>query len=187
MNAFATAFQPGQTFDMQNMCSSFMQPPPHTNKEQESIERFLVGDIPQLISANCSHVRSVQVNTTRLARLGKVTVTLAYNPCTVSALDVRSVAKQAFLDVTAGSQATYVLGYATQPFEEESDAGFGVTLGTVPPECQGHICWDTFQHGFCPRYSSCRWWHPVASNLVRVRVVLEADPLVPFALRAGQM
>jgi len=89
--------------------------------------------------------------------------------------EVIDAAKSAFLEGAACSQNTYVMGYAKAPFKEPADwSGFSVTLATVPSEQENIACWDTYQKGFCPRSSTCRWAHPKPSNMMTVRLIIQA-------------
>lgn len=83
-----------------------------------------------------------------------------------------SVVKMALLDAAANSADTYVVGYEKQPFIDMGPTGFSAKLGAVPAMQEDTTCWDTYQKGFCPRQSTCRWCHPHESDFAKIVVVL---------------
>jgi len=83
-----------------------------------------------------------------------------------------ALVKIALLDAAASSENTYLLGYAKQPFNEESGSGFSARLGLVPTAQEDTACWDTYQNGFCYRRSTCWRCHPQESDLLTVAVAL---------------
>lgn len=92
-----------------------------------------------------------------------------------SRLSVIAIAKAALLEAAASSKSVYVLGYEATPFEENSSSmgmGFAATLAVVAPDWECSACWETYQKGFCPRGSACKWVHPGRDELHPVRVVL---------------
>jgi len=93
-----------------------------------------------------------------------------------SKASVINASKSALLEVAAGSQNTYVLGYEAQPFQEDVGGScFCTALATLPAAWECSACWDTYSLGFCPRTRSatrCKWQHPGRSDLQPVRVVV---------------
>jgi len=86
-----------------------------------------------------------------------------------------SVVKMALLDAAAKSTETYILGYEKNPFIDHlatGPAGFNTKLGAVPAMQEDTTCWDTYQKGYCPRQSTCRWCHPCESDFANVVVIL---------------
>lgn len=90
-----------------------------------------------------------------------------------AAQEALSTAKAALLGAAAHSQSAYILGYTEQPFKEILDTGFRTTIGLVPEAHQDSACWDTYQKGYCPRRSTCRWSHPQDCDLTPIRVILK--------------
>mmetsp|Transcript_105954 Transcript_105954/g.187617 ORF Transcript_105954/g.187617 Transcript_105954/m.187617 type:complete len:326 (-) Transcript_105954:336-1313(-) len=83
-----------------------------------------------------------------------------------------SLLKATLLDIAAGSEATYILGYGSQPFTDTS-CGFSCTVGCISALQEHSVCWDTYEHGFCKRFSSCRWCHPTPMDLMQIDVMLK--------------
>lgn len=84
-----------------------------------------------------------------------------------------SSAKAALLGAAARSQITYVLGWNAMPFQDMTEEhGFKGVIGSVPIAMQDTICWDTYQKGYCPRRTLCRWCHPLEIDLAPLRVYL---------------
>lgn len=82
-----------------------------------------------------------------------------------------AIAQAALLEATNRSQHVYVLGYETKPFEDNPHGtGFSATLAVASAEWEATACWDTFQKGFCPRGSACRWHHPGREEIQPIRV-----------------
>jgi len=83
-------------------------------------------------------------------------------------------AKAALLNAAARSQMTYVIGWGTVPFQDlGGDSGFKGLIGSVPMTMQDSVCWDTFQKGYCPRRTLCRWCHPLETDVAPFRVILK--------------
>jgi hypothetical protein len=89
-----------------------------------------------------------------------------------------TIVKTLLLDAAANTENTYVMGYVSDPFTDIGQSGFSTKLASVPAEQEASTCWDCYQKGFCPRRSTCRWCHPLDSNLANVVVMLnEVDQL----------
>lgn len=87
--------------------------------------------------------------------------------------------KQTLLGASQGSENTYMLGYGANPFKDDAwDGGssFVAALSYLPPSRASSACWDTYQHGFCPRRAKCWWSHPCDVDTHRVRVSFGAAP-----------
>lgn len=97
------------------------------------------------------------------------------SPAAEASQSALEAAKAALLATASLSQNVYVIGYLTEyPFEDfEDGTGFAASLGFVTRAQEDTACWDTFQKGFCPRRTTCRWCHPAQSDLVRVHVSLK--------------
>jgi hypothetical protein len=80
-------------------------------------------------------------------------------------------AKDALLTASAYAETAYVLGYASNPFQDSWDCGFWATIVCLPTAQQDMACWETYEKGFCPRRATCRWTHPKESEKFRLRVV----------------
>jgi hypothetical protein len=119
------------------------------------------------------HVSDVQLADGTLTQTGKVVMTVSLPADVAEINDVSGMIKSTLLEAAGQSQCTYILGYATDPFDDMDDGGFRARIGCIPCEQEDSICWDTYQKGFCPRLSSCRWCHPKQSDLVTLEVVLE--------------
>lgn len=93
----------------------------------------------------------------------------------------RDVVKDALLEASWRAEGTHVLGYGLKnPFRDEGrSAGFSATLSYLPPETADEACWDSYEKGFCPRRSQCRWRHPDLDTSNRIRVSFEADAAAP--------
>lgn len=82
-----------------------------------------------------------------------------------------AIAQAALLEAANRSQHVYVLGYEAKPFEDNPHGtGFSATLAVASAEWEATACWDTFQKGFCPRGSACRWHHPGREEIQPIRV-----------------
>mmetsp|Transcript_57608 Transcript_57608/g.149727 ORF Transcript_57608/g.149727 Transcript_57608/m.149727 type:complete len:139 (-) Transcript_57608:21-437(-) len=85
----------------------------------------------------------------------------------------REALKKTLLDASLSSENTYVLGYGAQPFKDDAwdgGAGFVATLSYLPPSRASSACWDTYQHGYCPRRAKCWWSHPCDVDTHRVHI-----------------
>lgn len=122
-------------------------------------------------------VRDVKVADSFVMQMGKLVVTVSVRSDDIKIENVRGIIKSTLLEAAGQSQSTYILGYATDPFDDMGDEGFSARVGCIPCEQEDSICWDTYQKGFCPRLSSCRWCHPKSSDLVTLQVFLE-KPIV---------
>mmetsp|Transcript_89446 Transcript_89446/g.154837 ORF Transcript_89446/g.154837 Transcript_89446/m.154837 type:complete len:291 (-) Transcript_89446:104-976(-) len=80
--------------------------------------------------------------------------------------------KATLLNAAAESETAYVLGYGAEPFQD-LHCGFQATVGCVSPLQEHSVCWDTYEQGFCPRRNTCRWCHPLPSDLMQVVVMLK--------------
>mmetsp|Transcript_4549 Transcript_4549/g.9369 ORF Transcript_4549/g.9369 Transcript_4549/m.9369 type:complete len:474 (+) Transcript_4549:181-1602(+) len=139
----------------------------------------LLGEVSSVVYAaryamlQCSDVLNVEVTEGGIG--GTTTLIVDMNEGTWKSLALLStfeVAKSAILEAAENSSSTYVIGYLTDPFGDLGGEGFCCALGFVPAVCEATACWDTFQKGFCPRRSTCRWCHPGDGDLAQVRVML---------------
>lgn len=126
---------------------------------------------------SCPHVLSVQIVKPDSQQTGATTIMVSFHPGKVWAHDVRTLMKNAFLEAAEKSEQVFILGYGAAPFSDESDVGFTATIASVPVDHQHAICWDFWQKGFCQRLSTCRWCHPVSSDLMDVKFVVEPAQL----------
>jgi len=91
---------------------------------------------------------------------------------------ILATVKAALLDAASSAEEAYVMGYESKPFKalgmgKNTTWGFTASLGVVPATHQGRTCWDTYRKGSCPRRSTCRWCHPVESDLLNLVVMLK--------------
>jgi len=82
-----------------------------------------------------------------------------------------ALVKSSLLDAAAQSENVYLVGYLANPFCAVGEASFRATIAKVPDE--DNACWDFYQKGFCPRPSSCRWYHPEGVDLMTILVNLK--------------
>lgn len=80
--------------------------------------------------------------------------------------------KMALLDAANESTNTYIMGYLKTPFSNVGANGFSGKIGSVSAMQEDTTCWDSYQKGFCPRQSTCRWCHPADHDLVKIVVML---------------
>lgn len=152
------------------------QPAVSPSNQQASV---LSNDMFEMVSdaqsavLSCPYVLSVQIVKPVSHHTRATSVVVSFHPGKVWAHDVRTLAKNAFLEAAEKSEQVFILGYGIDPFSDESDAGFTATIGRVPVARQNAICWDFWQKGFCERLSTCRWCHPVSSDLMEVKFVFE--------------
>jgi len=114
------------------------------------------------------------------ARLGdSLTILGTYARKTLRSREVvklLAVMKMVLLDAAANSEETYVMGYKNNPFKSMKKvprrAGFSCQLGSVSAAQEESTCWETYHSGFCPRKATCRWCHPLDTDLVNVTVIL---------------
>lgn len=119
-------------------------------------------------------VHSVDVS--GIAMGSTTTLTVRVEPGSLATLGSQrllSCAKEALLGAAARSQSTYVLGYLARPFKDLGTTGFGAQVGFVTSAQEKVTCWDTYQRGFCPRRATCRWCHPLESDLIQIVVKLQ--------------
>jgi len=134
---------------------------------------FDVVSIAQASVFSCPHVSSVQIVKPESRQTMVTSIVVSFHPGKVWAHDVRTLAKNALLEAAGKSEQIFILGSGVDAFFEDSDLGFTATIGRVPVDCQHSICWDFWQKGFCQRLSTCRWCHPVSSELMDVNFVLQ--------------
>lgn len=118
------------------------------------------------------HVTGVKVAEAPLGQATTVVADVRSTAGPAAGREALATAKAALLGAAARSQMTYCLGYTAVPFQDLCDSGFKGVIGSVPPSMQDSVCWDTYQKGFCPRRSLCRWYHPMESDLAPIRVIL---------------
>lgn len=138
-----------------------------------SNEMFDMLAVAQASVLSCPHVLSVQIVKPISHQTRETSIVVSFHPGKVWAHDVGTLAKNAFLEAAGKSEQAFILGYAVDPFIDQSDVGFTATIGSVPVDRQHTICWDFWQKGFCQRCSTCRWCHPVSSDLMDVKFVFE--------------
>lgn len=129
--------------------------------------------VAQASILSCPHVVSVQIVKPVLPETRATSIVVSFHPGKVWERDVRTLAKNAFLEAAEKSQQVFILGYGVEPFVEDRHDGFTATIGSVPVDRQHAICWDFWQKGFCQRLSTCRWCHPGSSDLMDVKFVFE--------------
>jgi len=88
----------------------------------------------------------------------------------------KEVAKATLLEAAAHSESVYVMGYLAKPFRDFGETGFKCWVGNLHHAKSGCVCWDTFQKGFCPRRTTCRWYHLDVPDLMRVIVQIHRVP-----------
>lgn len=154
----------------------FFQPAVLPKSQQASpfsTDMFDMVSVAQTLILSCPHVLSVQIVKPDSNQTMATNIVVSYHAGKVWARDVRSLAKNAFLEAVEKSEQVFILGYGFDPFMDESDLGFASSIGCVPVDRQHAICWDFWQQGFCQRLSTCRWCHPVSSDLMNVNFVFE--------------
>jgi hypothetical protein len=131
--------------------------------------------VAQASVLSCPHVLSVQIVKPVLQEARVTSIVVSFHPGKVWEHDVRTLAKNAFLEAAEKSQQIFILGYGVEPFIDDCQDGFTATIGSVPVDRQQTICWDFWQKGFCQRLSTCRWCHPKAdgSDMMDVKFVFE--------------
>merc|ERR1719498_2127893 len=82
--------------------------------------------------------------------------------------EVLHVAKRA-LETIAGQMHTVALLSARV---QKEDCGYSLrsSVGYVPKEAEDRMCWDLFQKGCCHRRNQCRWYHPDASDIGKIKI-----------------
>jgi hypothetical protein len=57
---------------------------------------------------------------------------------------------------------------------QKEDVGYSLrcSVACVPDGARNKMCWDMFRKGSCPRRQLCRWSHPEASDIVKLKVVI---------------
>lgn len=120
-------------------------------------------------------VRAVQL--TKAPMGGMTTLTVHMLPSmTFCGEDLARVAQAALLKAAQRSEVVYVMGYGSQPFQDYGHSGgtrFSASLALVERSQHHLACWETYQQGRCSRLSSCRWRHPVASDLMQMVVEIK--------------
>jgi len=86
-----------------------------------------------------------------------------------------SMAKDALLTSAARSENTYILGYGTRPFNNLDTYSFSANICVVPQAHKNTACWDTYEKGYCPRCTTCRWDHPGEIDTMRVIVMVKIN------------
>lgn len=83
-----------------------------------------------------------------------------------------SFVKDALLNAAEQSERTYILGYGYQPFKSLDHCSFSTTICCLPTAHQDTACWDTYEHGCCPRRATCHWDHPSENDMMRLIVMV---------------
>jgi hypothetical protein len=124
-----------------------------------------------------SKIMNVQMSDARLG--DSLTILGTYARKTLRSREVvklLAVMKMVLLDAAASSEETYVMGHKNNPFKSMKKvprkAGFSCQLGSVSAAQHDSTCWETYHSGFCPRKATCRWCHPLNTDLVNVTVML---------------
>jgi hypothetical protein len=143
-------------------------------------KNFLPRDMKSVVAAaHASLSASPCILSARVKEGALGTPTTIVGTCpkgTLGSYDVQktlSVVKMALLDAAANSENTYVIGYQVKPFEDMGISGFTLKLGSVPDAQADGTCWDSYQKGFCPRRSTCRWCHPTEKDFAQVIITLK--------------
>jgi len=84
-----------------------------------------------------------------------------------------TLVKDALLNQSERSENSYILGYGAQPFTNLDSLSFSANIGCLPDAQYNSACWDTYEKGFCPRCSTCRWYHPSKFDSMRVIVMIK--------------
>jgi len=84
-----------------------------------------------------------------------------------------ALVKDALVKSAEQSERTYILGYDAQPFNNLDPLSFSASIACVPTSHLNTACWDTYQQGFCPRCSTCRWDHPSEYDTMRLIVMIK--------------
>lgn len=134
--------------------------------------RFMVGSLHAFL-AECPALRGVQLE----ERSGATKISAELSDLSLSYPSTKEQwilepARQALATTVQGSQSVYMLGYCAEAFENFYGEGFRATLGVVPTQDEGTVCWDTFQWGYCSRPASCKCKHPHKQDLMEVSVFL---------------
>jgi len=84
--------------------------------------------------------------------------------------DVMQQARQALVDVVSRSSDLILLSARVQ----KEDYGYSLrsSVACVPSNVHDKVCWEIVRHGSCPRNKCCRWWHPEAADLIKLRIVI---------------
>jgi len=133
------------------------------------------------VSASMSHIPklvAVQMSEGKLGGQATIVFSHAHGLQTFDFVKILATLKTVLLDAAASSEETYVMGFDGKPFAaigsgKNTTWGFSCKLGSVPAIQHDTTCWDTWRTGFCPRNSTCRWCHPLDSDLLNVVVVLQ--------------
>jgi len=132
------------------------------------------------VSASMRHIPklvNVQMSDGKLGGETTIVFSHARGLQTFDFVKILATLKMVLLDAAASSEETYVIGYDGKPFSatgtgKNTTWGFCCKLSSVPPLQHDTTCWDTYKTGFCPRSSTCRWCHPIDSDLLNVVVLL---------------
>mmetsp|Transcript_139158 Transcript_139158/g.388236 ORF Transcript_139158/g.388236 Transcript_139158/m.388236 type:complete len:283 (+) Transcript_139158:129-977(+) len=81
-----------------------------------------------------------------------------------------SLAKEALLQGSKGSQNVYILGHRWRPFAD-TPLGFCARLAEVPNPSQA--CWGLLGKGVCSAGGRCRWEHPATQTNLNVMVKIQ--------------
>jgi len=84
-----------------------------------------------------------------------------------------SLAKDALLNSAEQSENTYILGYGARPFNNLDALSFSANIACVPVDHRNTACWETYEKGFCPRCTACRWDHPAEADMMRVIIMIK--------------
>lgn len=120
-------------------------------------------------------MRAVQLTEAPMGGTTAVTVHMLPS-VTFSSDDLARTAQAALLKAAQRSEVVYVMSYGSQPFQDCSNSGgtrFSASLALVERSQHHLACWETYQQGRCSRLSSCRWRHPVASDLLQMVVEIK--------------
>lgn len=126
---------------------------------------------------NIPKLLNVQMSDGKLGGTTTIVFSHARGLQTFDFVKILATLKMVFLAAAESSEETYVMGYDGKPFAatgtgKNTTWGFSAKLSSVPAAQQDTTCWDTYRTGFCPRQSTCRWCHPLDSDLLNVVVML---------------
>mmetsp|Transcript_95460 Transcript_95460/g.204841 ORF Transcript_95460/g.204841 Transcript_95460/m.204841 type:complete len:452 (+) Transcript_95460:212-1567(+) len=144
-----------------------------------SPESSFLAEVCSMVSAmqsallKCANICSVEISEVSVRGTTILTFEMHQGPLQEYALvGALESAKAALLKAATTSTSTYVVGYRNSPFKDLGGEGFDAVLGFVPVGHESTTCMETLEQGFCPRGSTCRWFHPSDDDLAYVRVVL---------------
>jgi hypothetical protein len=114
---------------------------------------------------------SIEKVTTEESTKGTVFAEVPIGSLSISqCYDAMQQARQTLADAASRSDALILLSARVQ--KEDSGYSLRSSVACVPSNVHDKVCWEIVRHGSCPRNKCCKWWHPQAVDLIKLKIVI---------------